>query len=50
MSEIRGPRPSLCSLKELLNARGISLPASIRTLAEDMKRIPPISERLKKEE
>jgi hypothetical protein len=49
MNEIRGVRPRLCSLKELSRARGISYPASLRTLAEDIKRIPPISERLKKE-
>jgi hypothetical protein len=49
MSEIRGPKPSLCSLRELCRVRGISFPASIRALAGDIKRIPPISERLKKE-
>ena len=46
MSEIRGPRTRLSSLKELCRVRGISLPASIRNLAEDIKKIPPISERL----
>jgi hypothetical protein len=46
MNEIRGVRPRLCSLKELSRARGISFPVSIRSLAEDIKRIPPISERL----
>jgi hypothetical protein len=49
MSEIRGPKSRLCSLRELSRVRGISFPASIRALAEDIKRIPPISERLKKE-
>ena len=48
MSEIQGPRPRLCSLKELVKVRGISFPASIRSLAEDISLIPPISQRLKK--
>jgi Calcineurin-like phosphoesterase len=48
MGEIRGRRPRLCSLKELVKARGIPFPASIRSLAEEISLIPPISQRLKK--
>jgi hypothetical protein len=47
MSDIRGDRPRLCSFKELCKVRGVSLPASIRTLAEDISFITPIGHRLK---
>jgi hypothetical protein len=37
MSEMRGPRPRLCSLKELCKLRAMSFPASLRSLAEDIQ-------------
>ena len=47
MSEIRGPRPRLCSIRELCRVRGVSFPASLHSLAEDIKGINPICDRLK---
>jgi Calcineurin-like phosphoesterase len=47
MNEIRGSKPRLCSLKELCRVREISFPASVRSLAEEIRLIPPIAQRLK---
>jgi hypothetical protein len=47
LDEMRGLRQSFWSLRELLSVRGISAPTSIRSHAEEIRRIPEISERLK---
>jgi hypothetical protein len=47
LDEMRRSSGSFWSLRQLLIARGISAPTSIRSHAEEIRRIPEISERLK---
>jgi hypothetical protein len=47
LSEMRLPSQSFWSLREALKARGISTPTGIRAHAEEIRRMPEISERLK---